>query len=291
MLRQLTLFTLAFLFSIALSAQFRIGMIPRVSPDVDVIYTVSYTDIGIHYNSPSVKGRKIWGELVPYNKVWRAGANEATSFDFSHDVRINGKLMPKGSYSFFVIPKKNEPWVIIFNKAAKQLGAFGYDAGKDFLRLEIAPQQVSTFSERLKYEIIQKDHGSASLTFNWEHIQLSLNIEVDYVTQLVQTIDSVLAETKEEFKWAIYFQGAEFLLKTNQKTDLALQWVDASLAGRKFSDSYWVKAQLLSKQNRFKEATTVIHELKNLAKATKKETIYDEKKAEIDAAFAKWSAR
>ncbi|MEL6924617.1 MAG: DUF2911 domain-containing protein, partial [Bacteroidota bacterium] len=224
MMKQIFLLCSFLFFSWSLTAQFRIGMIPRVSPNVDVVYNISYTDIGIHYNSPSVKGREIWGALVPYDKVWRAGANEATSFDFSHPVHINGKKVPKGSYSFFVIPKENEPWVVILNKAAKQWGSFSYDSATDYLRLEVEPQPSQRFAERLKYEIVQQDHGKAVLTMNWENIQLSLNIEVDYIAQLVSTIDSVLAETDEAFKWAIYFQGAEFLLETNQKTDLALQW-------------------------------------------------------------------
>ena len=286
--RQLFFTFLSLLLSTVAFSQFRIGMIPRVSPDVDVSFRIGYTDIGIHYNSPSVKERKIWGDLVPYDRVWRAGANEATSMDFSHEMKIAGKAIPKGSYSFFVIPKEQEPWVVVFNKAAKQWGAFGYDSAKDYLRLEVEPEIVPQFAERLNYEIIPTEYGKAELVLRWEYLRLALDVEVEIVAHLINTIDSVAVSTKDEFKWAIYYQGAEYLLNNNQRPELALKWADTSLQRKVYSNTYWVKAQLLAQLDRKKEAIATLDELLALARTTDKKTIYSDKKNEIDEAYAKW---
>src|SRR3982751_1127810 len=103
---------------------------PRVSPDQTLKQTVGLTDITITYSRPAVKGRQIWGALVPYDQVWRTGANDATTITFSDDVTINGKPLPKGTYSLHTIPGK-EQWTIIFNKTAKQWGSFNYDQAQD----------------------------------------------------------------------------------------------------------------------------------------------------------------
>src|SRR5437773_12011574 len=106
---------------------------PRVSQHAVFKQTVGLTDVTIDYSRPAVKGRQIWGALVPYDKVWRTGANEATIISFSDDVTVNGQPLPKGSYSFHTIPGKDE-WTLIFNKVDKQWGSFSYDEKQDALR-------------------------------------------------------------------------------------------------------------------------------------------------------------
>ena len=98
----------------------------RVSPKASIMQVVGFAEVEINYGRPGVKERKIWGELVPYNKVWRAGANEATTIRFGSNVEIEEKQLPAGTYSFFVIPNKNE-WTLIFNKVGEQWGAFEYN--------------------------------------------------------------------------------------------------------------------------------------------------------------------
>ena len=131
----------------------------RVSPKAAVIQTVGFTEVRIDYNRPGVKGRVIWGGLVPYDKVWRAGANEATKFTFSTDVKINDKTLKAGSYSFFVIPTK-ESWTLIFNKVADQWGAFEYNEAEDVLRFEVTPEKGS-MQEWLAYTITKTSDNSA----------------------------------------------------------------------------------------------------------------------------------
>jgi hypothetical protein len=136
---------------------------------------VGLTKVNISYSRPGVKGRKIWGGLVPYDKVWRAGADEATKITFTSDIKIEGKKLSAGSYSFFVIPNKKE-WTIIFNKVADQWGAFTYNEAEDALRLKIKPK-TSDFEEWLTYEISRTGDYSAQITLHWEKQKIVMKLE------------------------------------------------------------------------------------------------------------------
>jgi len=148
----------------------------RISPKAAVIQTVGFTEVRIDYSRPGVKGRVIWGGLVPYNKVWRAGANEATKFTFSTDVTINDKTLKAGSYSFFVIPAK-EKWTLIFNRVADQWGAFEYNEAEDVLRFEVTPEQDG-MQEWLAYTISKTSDNSAIVKLEWEKLKVPFTIEV-----------------------------------------------------------------------------------------------------------------
>lgn len=128
--------------------------------------------ISIKYSSPAVKGRTIWGDLVPFGKIWRAGANDATTFTTSKDITIQGQKLPAGTYSFFVIPGEAES-TFVFNKVAKQWGSYTYDAKEDILRVQVPSQQTSTLEERLVYEV-----KSDSFEIRWEYGKASAKIGV-----------------------------------------------------------------------------------------------------------------
>ena len=110
--------------------------LPRVSPKATVSQTVGLTDVTITYCRPSVRGRTIWGGLVPYDEVWRTGANEATTITFTDDVTIDGNKLPAGTYGLFTVPGKDE-WTVVFNKGAKQWGAYEYKQDQDALRIKV----------------------------------------------------------------------------------------------------------------------------------------------------------
>lgn len=149
----------------------------RISPKAEVMQVVGFTEVRIIYSRPGVKGREIWGGLVPYNQVWRAGANEATKFIFSSDVLIEGKPLKAGSYSFFTIPGKNE-WTLIFNKIADQWGAFEYNEAQDALRIKVKPENSSTFQEWLTYTITRTSDYSAVVRLEWEKLKVPFKVEV-----------------------------------------------------------------------------------------------------------------
>jgi len=150
----------------------------RISPKAEVEQTVGFTKITIDYSRPGVKGRKIWGGLVPYNVVWRAGANEATKITFSTDVKIDGKKLKAGSYGFFAIPGQ-KTWVLIFNKVANQWGAFEYNDVEDALRIEVTPIQNNCWQEWLAYTISKSSDNKAVVMLEWEKLKVPFNVEVD----------------------------------------------------------------------------------------------------------------
>jgi len=149
----------------------------RISPKAMVQQTVGFTDVSIEYNRPGVKEREIWGGLVPYNVVWRAGANEATKITFSTDVEINGKKLNEGSYSFFAIPTKDN-WTLIFNKVAEQWGAFEYNEAEDALRIEVMPEE-GYWQEWLAYTITKTSDATAIIKLEWKKLKVPFMVEVD----------------------------------------------------------------------------------------------------------------
>lgn len=124
----------------------------KASPAMTAEGTAGGSKITINYSAPAVKGRVIWGDLVPLGQVWRAGANEATTFTTEKDIKVEGKTLPAGTYSFFIIPGETES-TLIFNKVAKQWGAFNYDAKEDVLRVNVPSMQSSSMEESLVYEV------------------------------------------------------------------------------------------------------------------------------------------
>ena len=148
---------------------------PRLSPEASVYEKVGYTDVTIVYCRPGVKDRKIWGDIVPYNEVWRTGANEATTIEFSKDVKIEGKDVPAGKYSLFTIPGEKE-WTVIINKQAEQWGAFNYNQDEDLVRFKVKPEKGS-FAERLLFTFDYVSPYTAKVVCQWENVKVSFTIE------------------------------------------------------------------------------------------------------------------
>ena len=142
----------------------------RPSPPAEAKGKIGNADIMISYSSPGVKGRQIWGALVPYGQVWRTGANEATVFETSADLTVNGSPLPAGKYGLFTIPGERS-WIVIFNSVSDQWGAYQYDATKDVLRVEVVPQE-GEFQERMHFNI---EGNQVILT--WEKLKLALDIK------------------------------------------------------------------------------------------------------------------
>ena len=128
--------------------------------------------ITVDYGAPSVKGRTIWGGLEPYDKVWRAGANENTTVSFDKNVIINGQPLPAGKYGFFIIPKEHGDWIVIFNKKNDEWGAFSYKQEEDALRVALTPQFTTDVQEQLKYSVADNAIG-----FAWEKVRLNIPVK------------------------------------------------------------------------------------------------------------------
>src|SRR5678815_4322164 len=174
---------------------------PRPSQKASVMQTVGVTDITITYSRPGVKGRKIWGDppagaasgtatlddartrakdapIVPFGHVWRTGANEATMFEVSDPVLINGQALAAGRYSLHTIPAKDGDWTIIFNSDAGQWGSFSYDEKKDVLRVKAKPQMVPENQEWLMYGFDPVTDNTAQVNIRWEKVSVPFTVEV-----------------------------------------------------------------------------------------------------------------
>ena len=144
----------------------------RKSPPVTVSQNVGDLTITINYGQPSVNGRVIWGELVPYGQVWRTGANEATTITVNKDVRINGQDLAAGSYSIFTIPSEKDEWTLIFNTVADQWGAYEYKESSDALRINTKVTKNKNMAEKLSFTI----NKTGTVNFTWEHLTFSFNV-------------------------------------------------------------------------------------------------------------------
>jgi hypothetical protein len=148
----------------------------RASPPETATGTVAGSTITISYSAPAVKGRTIWGDLVPYDKIWRLGANEATIFETSKDIMVGGKKLPAGKYSLYAIPDKDS-WTFIFNSKTGQWGIQGGgsttdDPANDVLKVTAKPQKSSSFNERMKFNVDQK-----GFSMEWENLKVSVPIK------------------------------------------------------------------------------------------------------------------
>jgi len=222
--------------------------LPRPSPFAKVWQVVGLTEITVDYSSPGVKGRKIWGGLVPYDQMWRAGANSATKVTFSKDVTFAGKPVPAGSYAFFLIPGKSE-WTVVLNKKAEQGGTMrDYKADQDLLRVQLKPKPAP-FRERLAYLVTDFTDDKANLDLEWDKLRLSIPIGLATATQAAANIQNAVDNT-----WRTYANAARYMLENKKDFDGGLKYIDQSLALKEEWFNLWIKAQLLAGKKNFKEA-------------------------------------
>ncbi|MDN3687361.1 DUF2911 domain-containing protein [Cyclobacterium jeungdonense] len=145
----------------------------RASPLKTTSGEIGNKSITVQYGSPGIKGRAIWGDLVPYEEVWRTGANEATYITLEEEVLIEGQPLAPGKYSLFTIPRANDPWTVIFNSDWDlEHGHFQYDEEKDVLRVEVDPTWVNESQEWLSIDVV-----SDGLEVKWEKLVLPITIE------------------------------------------------------------------------------------------------------------------
>jgi hypothetical protein len=219
--------------------------LPRPSPKASVSQTIGVTEVEINYSSPGVKGRTIWGELVPYNEVWRTGANENTTITFSTPVKIQGRELPAGTYGLQTIPTPGD-WTVIFSKDAELWGAFNYKPENDALRIQVKPQPTD-FRERMIFTFDDTTDTSANVVLHWEKLKVPFTVEVDTPKLAVERIGQAL-------RWQTPFQAANYCIQSNACLEEASRWLDASIALQENFSNLRAKAQLLAKRNDHKGA-------------------------------------
>ncbi|MBZ5588833.1 MAG: DUF2911 domain-containing protein [Acidobacteriia bacterium] len=233
--------------------------LPRPSPKATVSQTVGLTDITITYCRPGVKGRVIWGGLVPYDQVWRTGANEATTITFSDEVTIEGTKLPAGTYGLFTIPGKDE-WTVIFNKGAKQWGAYEYKQTEDVLRIKLTPHP-DEFRELLTFWFPAVSTDSATVAICWEKLSVPITVKVD-------TTAKVLAAARKAVDdWRLPYRAATFCLDNNVNLDEARGWMDRSIAMKETMYNLAGKARFLALDGKKADAIALAKKAITVGKA------------------------
>lgn len=228
--------------------------LPQASTKASVSATIGVTEIAINYTSPAVRGRTLWGELVPYDKVWRAGANEATLVSFSTEVNIEGTKLPAGTYAFFLTPSASGNWKVHFNSDNKLWGEYGYDAAKDVVVVEVTPKPSNIVEERLTYTIKETKEDQGYIMLAWEKQRIIVRFAVNTHKIALANIDNALANGKAEEKWSVLAEGAEYLFKKNENLEQALTWATESTSLKGSSWNYYVLAQIQAKMEKYADA-------------------------------------
>ena len=220
-------------------------LLPDQSPKARVSQTLGLTEISIDYGRPGVNGRKIWGGLVPYDSVWRAGANVNTVIAFSSPVTVGGKALTAGSYGVHMIPTSRQ-WTIILSRQANAWGSFSYDSAEDAVRLTATPRPVE-FHERLAYTLDDPTDSSVVPTLRWEKLAIPFTIRVN--TRAVVT-DSIRQQLRGlgRFFWQPWNQAARWSLTNDVNLEEALVWADRSIGINENFTNLRTKAAILEKR-------------------------------------------
>src|SRR5438309_4518370 len=239
--------------------------LPDVSQAAEVKQRIALTDITLNYHRPLVNGRKIWGGLVPYGKVWRAGANENTTIEFSDPVSVEGKPLAKGTYGLHMIPNQDS-WTVIFSKTNTGWGSYSYDQKEDALRVDVKPKPLAEQKEALEFDFEDLKPTSTAVTLKWEKLGVPFTVSVNDADQTLQNIRAQL-KGRGQFTWQALDEGAQFCLTRKINLDEALGWADASIQNEERFDNLSTKPDILKALNRSADAKTTWNHALEIATA------------------------
>lgn len=257
-MKTITLKPFALCFAIAGLGQIAFAQSDLKTPDVsqaaEVKQRIALADITVNYHRPLVNGRKIWGGLVPYGKVWRAGANENTTIEFSDAVSVEGKPLDKGTYGLHIIPNADS-CTVIFSKTNTGWGSYSYDQKEDALRVDVKPRPLAETKEALEFEFEDLKPNSTAVTLKWEKLGIPFTVSVSDADQTLQNIRAQM-KGAGQFAWQAPEQAAHFCLTRKINLDEALRWADASIQNEERFENLSTKADILKALNRPDEAKT-----------------------------------
>jgi Protein of unknown function (DUF2911) len=228
--------------------------VPQASPHAVVEETLGVTSISVDYHRPSVNNRKIFGGLVPYDVIWRAGANQPTHITFSTPVKVEGQDVPAGTYSLFFIPTAQQ-WTLVLSKFTGGWGTYSYDQSEDLVRVKVTPQP-NDMTERMAFTFDDaKDNGSVNLAMRWEKLRVPVKIEADTKTLVAEGIKRDL---RSELYWnaPAWVQAASYMLR-NGNDDLALQYVNHAIEMQPDAQALRLKARIIEKKGDAEGAKTL----------------------------------
>ena len=255
----LLLLSAVFISSLAFSQDFNIHnpiTLPDKSPASTITQAIGYTDINIQYHSPGARGRTVWGGLVPYGKVWRAGANENTKISFTHDVKIEGKDLAAGTYGLHLLPEEHQ-WTFIFSKNHTSWGSYFYDQQEDVLRVSVPVEAAPESRGWMNYDFHNRNRGETDIYLTWADKRAKFNLSVDINTISLEHIRLQL-RSDAYWEWFSWCQAADYCVQYEINTEEAIEWIDRSIALRENFSNWDVKAKLLRQLGKEEEAQKAI---------------------------------
>jgi hypothetical protein len=254
---------------IAASAPFALAqtllVLPEASQRALVGQRLGVTDITLSYHRPLVNGRKVWGGIVPYDQVWRAGANENTTIAFTDGVSIEGKPLSKGTYGLHMIPGTDN-WTVIFSKNATSWGSFTYKPEEDALRVTVKPQP-SEMHEALTYDFDSVQPDSALVIMRWEKMAVPFRVSLNEKEVTMASLRDQLRGGMQ-YTWEGWAEAANYSLTNKIDLEQGLRWADASVGQEERYDTLMLKAQILKALNRDSDASTFKNRALGMASAT-----------------------
>ena len=239
-----------FLFAFSILAQQNLTL-PDASQYATVMQQIGFAEIKIDYHRPGVKERQVWGALVPYNQVWRAGANQNTTISFSRDVIIAGRNVPAGIYGLHMIPTDKD-WTIILSRDYRAWGSFFYNEGNDLMRFTTTPEPCD-FQEWLIYSFDDVTPSSTTAYLKWDKLKVPIEIKIDLNKEVMDEINIQLTGLPGFF-WQAWNQAANYCYTNSYELEQGLKWVDQSISINKTATNTFTKALILQDLGKTDEA-------------------------------------
>ncbi len=258
---------------------------PEPSPSATIRQKIGFTDLTIKYSRPAVKGRTIFGKLIPYNELWRTGASDATILTISEPMTVAGKPLPAGSYSLFTIPTRTE-WTVILNSYTEGHGTAGYDPKNDVLRFTVKPDSSARFYESFTIEVQELVKNQANLYLTWANTSVHFPVVSNADERITAEILQRTATATDE-QPGVFFQAALYYLETGKDPKQALAWATKAATLKPAFNYLQVQAKLLARSGDYKAAIAAARKSSELA-AEKK---FTEVVAQNNQFIAEWEKK
>lgn len=245
--------------------------LPNASPDATFKQQVGFTEIEIKYSRPGARGRAIFGGLVPYGELWRTGAHDATTIHFSDTIKLNGNVIPTGTYSLFTIPNANE-WTIIVNKDAEMHGSSEYTQDQDILRFNVKSERSPRFYETFTIEINDVAKDAASLFILWENTQVKITIKSNADEKVMAEINDRI-NIKKEDRPSLFYQSSLYYFNNNKDIKQAYTWIQVATGKSQDAGYFQLQAKIEAVMDNYPAALKSLKTSTELAKAKKLDPI------------------
>ncbi len=249
---------LALLLSLSLSAQIRT---PMPSPTISFEQSLGLSTVSMAYSRPGVKGRDIFGDLVPYGQIWRTGANASTKITFGEEVMLENNEVEAGTYAIYTIPGEDEWTVMLYTDLDLGGNVANYDEEKEYLRFSVEPQKIPMMIETMTFMINDIREDQASLNLMWANTMVSMEIKLNVGAKVMASIERVMSGPSPND----YFAAARYYYETDRDLEQALEWINLTLES---TERYWIvtwKARILGKMERYQEAMAASEKAKEMA--------------------------